>query len=1533
MFRLLPTSLGLRDKGRPVASVLRTVRRFASGVAFFFLAAAVQAAPFTPGNLVVYRVGDGVAALANTGTAVFLDEYTTAGVLVQTIAMPTVPSGLQRSLVCSGTATSEGFLTRSTDGQYLVLPGYDAAVGTPSLTGSTSAAFPRVIGRVDANGTIDTSTALTDAISGGNPRGAASTNGSDLWISGTSAGGGVRYAIFGATTSTSLVTTPTNLRAIGIFGGQLYVSANTGAFHLTTVGAGTPTTSGQTLTNLPGFPVTGSQYGFLFADLDAGVAGLDTLYVNDDTANFINKYSLVGGTWTANGTIALTGARGLTGTVTGSNVTLYVTAATTSTSTLRTVTDTSGYNATITGALATLATSATNTLMRGVAFVPTAAVPLPNLTVNDVAQAETNAGTTTFTFTVSLSAPAPAGGVTFDIATADGTATTADNDYVAVGPISKTILVGDSTATFDVTVNGDLIPETNQTFFVNVTNVTGANVTDGQGLGTITNDDAAPSLTVTDVTQVETNGGTTTFSFSVNLDLPAPPGGVTFDIATADNTATTANNDYVSNTMLAQTIPMGGMSFSFDVTVNGDTTPEPNETFFVNVTNLVGAILTDGQGLGTITNDDFTRIHDIQGPGAASPLAGIVTTRGIVTGRRSNGYFIQEPDASVDANPMTSEGIFVFTSSAPPASAAVGALVEVTGTITEFVPGADLLQPPVTELTLPTTTQLSTGNPLPAPFFLTTTFPDPAGGYGQLERLEGMRVAVGTLEVVAPTQGQVGEVNATATSTGVFFGVIQGVARPFREAGIQDPDPPPSGSIPPIPRFDTNPERIRIDSDAIGGTALDVSTGATITGIVGPLDYTFRTYTILPEPSSPPVVTGSMTSTAISTPAGNEFTVAGINVRRFFDTNNDPAIGEPVLTAAAFETRLAKTSKAVRENLKFPDVIGLQEVENLSALQSLATRISTDAIANAQPDPLYAAYLVEGNDVGGIDVGYLVKTAPVVGATPRVTVNSVVQEDAGELFVNPDASTELLNDRPNLRLMATVNFAGGQTSAITLVNVHLRSLNSVSATTPGSNGWLTDGERVRAKRQKQAESLANLVQTRQLANAAERILVLGDYNAFEVNDGFGHSFNVIRGAPVPDNETAVPGDGVDLVNPDLTDLATTLSATQRYSYTFDGNAQTLDHMLANAPLVSGTVRMEHPRMNADFAEVDSANAATALRISDHDPAVAFIEAFALSAPTVTSPTSSSITGTTATLGADVTADGNSPITERGVVYSETAVDSDPVIGDAFVTKVTVSGTTGLFAAGVTGLAPTTSHSFKAYAMNAIGTSYTSVATFTTTCPTITLGSLPNGNVTVLYTGSATASGGTGPYTYAVTSGTLPGGLSLTASGAGAGNVGGTPTTAGTFTFDITATDAFGPGTCTGVQSYSVVIGPEPGRDFYTLTPCRVLDTRNAVGPLGGPALVALADRTFLMAGTCGIPADAKAVSLNLAVTGPTVAGNLRLHPGGTAVPLVSSINFTAGQTRSNNAVVPLSALGELAAYLDQVSGTAHLILDVNGYFK
>jgi predicted extracellular nuclease len=318
---------------------------------------------------------------------------------------------------------------------------------------------------------------------------------------------------------------------------------------------------------------------------------------------------------------------------------------------------------------------------------PQGSIPSPNLTINDVSLNEGNAGTTSFTFTASLSAPAGPGGVTFDIATADGTAMQ-PGDYTQKSLTSQTIPAGSSTYSFTVLVNGDTTPETNETFFVNVTNVTGATVTDGQGQGTIVNDDAAPNLTINDVSLNEGNAGTTTFTFTVSLSAPAPAGGVTFDIATANGTATQPG-DYTQKSLTSQTIPAGSSTYTFDVLVNGDTTPETNETFFVNVTNITNAIGTDTQGQGTITNDDLSRIHDVQGNGAATPIPGAtVTVEGVVIANfqganRLQGFFLQEEDADADADPATSEGIFIFCSSCPNA-VAEGQRVRATGTVSEF---------------------------------------------------------------------------------------------------------------------------------------------------------------------------------------------------------------------------------------------------------------------------------------------------------------------------------------------------------------------------------------------------------------------------------------------------------------------------------------------------------------------------------------------------------------------------------------------------------------------------------------------------------------------------------------------------------------------------------------------------------------------------------------------------------------------------------------------------------------------------------
>jgi hypothetical protein len=145
-----------------------------------------------------------------------------------------------------------------------------------------------------------------------------------------------------------------------------------------------------------------------------------------------------------------------------------------------------------------------------------------------------------------------------------------------------------------------------------------------------------------------------------------------------------------------------------------------------------------------------------------------------------------------------------------------------------------------------------------------------------------------------------------------------------------------------------------------------------------------------------------------------------------------------------------------------------------------------------------------------------------------------------------------------------------------------------------------------------------------------------------------------------------------------------------------------------------------------------------------------------------------------------------------------------------------------------------------------------------------------------------------------------------------------------------------PGDAAGEGHYTLsvtgTLGTPNNTSFYTLTPCRILDTRGTAGPWGGPALAAGATRVFTIAGQCSVPPTAKSVSVNVTVTQPTAPGHLILFPSGTP-PGVSTINFGPGQTRANNAIAPLSASGTLSVADGQSTGTTHFILDVNGYFQ
>jgi predicted extracellular nuclease len=603
-------------------------------------------------------------------------------------------------------------------------------------------------------------------------------------------------------------------------------------------------------------------------------------------------------------------------------------------------------------------------------------------------------------------------------------------------------------------------------------------------------------------------------------------------------------------------------------------------------------------------------IHAIQGNGNTSPYTGqTVVTEGIVTARRNNGFFLQTQEAEVDADPATSEGVFVFTSSAPTATATVGNRVRVQAKVAEFTPATSPHQLSLTELTFATLSLQSTGNALPPVTILDGSVLR-ADSLDSMERLEGMRVAA-DLEVVAGVGAFINEANATSPTDGVFFGTLRGVARPMREPGVSilDTTPFPAGVLP--PRFDTNPERLRVQSTGLAGqVAMAVDVGDDVYGLVGVLDYAFGAYNLLPDTTSnPPVVNAGSTPRAAALPASDEITVGGFNLLRFFDDVNDPAISDPVLTATALDHRLRKTANAICGYVRAPDILGVVEVENLSVLQDLAATINagdTQEAGACAHNPQYTAILLEGNDVGGIDVGFLVSTADVGTGQPRVEVLEVQQLGKDAVLNNPDGSTTLLNDRPSLLLRARVHHGNGASREITVIVNHLRSLSDVNSMEPGAGGWATAGARVRAKRAAQAAYLGGIVEARQNANPDEALVLLGDFNALEYNDGFVDSMGIIQG-DAADASSVLTYVASPVTRP-LTNLAALMPETERYSFSFDGNAQSLDHLLVNQAILDAGfgVRGDHARINADFGEDNFGDWTVPVRVSDHDPVVLYL---------------------------------------------------------------------------------------------------------------------------------------------------------------------------------------------------------------------------------------------------------------------------------------------------------------------------------------
>jgi hypothetical protein len=745
--------------------------------------AVAVAAPFTPGNIVIARVGDGKTALTTASTAVFLDEYTLGGVLVQSVALPTAATGRNHALTATGSAAAEMALARTADGQALVLAGYSAVPGIDVVANSSSTTAVRVVGLVGANGSINTSTTLGSAFSGTTTmssaaRTVASDDGSSFYVAGTGSSSNVQYVPLGGSNPLAITSASITSQVLRIANGDLYLSAATSPDNgVSQVGSGLPTTGGQPVTLQPGFggsTTTASPSGLYFADLSQDVPGVDVVYIADDRSTAgggIQKWSLVDGAWMLNGTIASPSGvqvRGLDGNTTGYYGDITISLVATSPTSLFILSDYAGYNVapTITTLPSAVATAPANTAFRGTAFAPESSTVVP--AIPTIVSFTPTSGLADGTVTVTVT------GTDFTNVTAvtlNGVAisgfTVVNNTTIIFtvplgatsGPIAVTTPTGTATSTDTFTVT---LPVPTITSLTPTTTVAGS---------------AAFTLTVNGTgflagSVVHFNGTalTTTFGSATQLTAVVPASAV----ATVGSYNVTAENP--SDTQ-------GGASAPITFTV---TTPAPtiasftptsgqaNGTVTVTImgTNFTGAtaVSLNGVAITGFTVVNSTTITFTVPAGATSgPIA--VTTAGGTATTTVTSFMVTLPHPTItNASPATvPAGSASFVLTVTGTGFISGSVVNLNGTAlaTMFVSATQLTA------TVPTSAVVAAGT-----YIITVANPSATQGGTSAAYAFTVTTAVPTITSFSPTSGQAGDlVTITGTNfTGATAVTINGAA-------------------------------------------------------------------------------------------------------------------------------------------------------------------------------------------------------------------------------------------------------------------------------------------------------------------------------------------------------------------------------------------------------------------------------------------------------------------------------------------------------------------------------------------------------------------------------------------------------------------------------------------------------------------------------------------------------------------------------------------------------------------------------------
>lgn len=716
--------------------------------------------------------------------------------------------------------------------------------------------------------------------------------------------------------------------------------------------------------------------------------------------------------------------------------------------------------------------------------------------------------------------------------------------------------------------------------------------------------------------------------------------------------AATLDSDYSASASVL-TIAAGNTTATSTLSAIDDLVFEGDEGITVSISSAANATVgTPASVAATIVENDpapppmvGARIWQIQGAQHRSPMVGMSVSNvpGIVTARAGNGFYMQDADG--DGNDATSDGIFVFTSSAPPAAAAVGTQVLVSGTVQEFRPGNDATNLTVTQIGVPTVTPFAGSglftNTVIAPTVIgnggrvpptdiidndslgnvetsTTTQFDPAqDGLDFLESLEGMVVRINNTRATGP-RNSFGEVwvlgDLGVNATGV--NARGGITLVERATGI-----------------DFNPERIQLD-DGLNGVTMPagINTGDLLGDVTGVAGYSFGNFEVLltavPTVTEHPLPKGTRTIAF----GGDRLSVGAYNVE-----NLDPSDS----TFTAFGEQIVNAMGA-------PDILALSEIQDnsgatnngiVSADQTIARLI--DAIV-AAGGPEYRHVTVDpannedgGQPGGNIRVVQFYNPARVtfvpgttgsggaLDATAPVLVGGKLALTLSPGRVSPTDSAWQASRKP---LAATYDFNGRR---VVIVNNHFNSKGGDQPLQGVNQPPLLTSE---VQRRQQATLVHQFVTSIQALDPAARVIVLGDLNDFD----FSAPLRILR-------------TGVDGMLNTLRNLGTDLVSdpVERYSYIFDGNSQELDHVLVTPPLASAGAQFEVIRLNAEYAS----------QLSDHEPLISSYLLPANEAPVAVAVASPA----TVDVGGTVTLDGSGSTDDEQVTsYLWTQTDGPTV---------------------------------------------------------------------------------------------------------------------------------------------------------------------------------------------------------------------------------------------------------------------------------